>query len=189
MVSPVVRVAPAVCVFMLLAGCGGGGSSQTAQSSLGGSAVKPYSSLAQLARDSKAVVIVTVTSDVTSSDGDASTGPSTETVVNVDRLLWGSLGGKGSMKLHQTGTGDMARSGYSPLLVPGRKYLLFVEPFEYQPGQPTGSYVVTGDAGEFRRELDGSFSLLSSESTDGMPQSVTESLVTNQLSQVSSSSG
>jgi len=77
--------------------------------------------------------------------------PVTVSTVSVDRVLWGNISGT-AVAISQIGGPGVQSEDFTPLLLIGHKYLLFVRPLD-RPGT-SGEYAITGDQGAY--ELSGS---------------------------------
>lgn len=121
------------------------------QSRFSASRVKDYQSISQLRHDSSVVVLATarpVLSVVPSDEGGVGPIPATITAVDIDQVLWGAV--KGSrLNVRQIGSTSVVGEDVTPPLKNGKRYLLFLTPFEFHPGVPTGQYSITGDIGDF----------------------------------------
>jgi len=137
-----------------------------------GSRVKLYSSLAELATDVDGVALVTVSGD------DPSTVPADEagtseimaevTSARVDRLLRGSLPETVEIRLI---TSPEDGSDMPPPLKSGGTYVLFLDQFEFKPGEPTGQYTVPGGAGIYLTDSQNRLTLIS-RGADKLPASL-----------------
>jgi hypothetical protein len=78
-----------------------------------------------------------------------------------------------AIDIRQLGNSQVVMSEGAPILSRGSQYVLFVEPFELEPGEPTGEYVVTGAAGSYGIADDGSLTALDPMS-EGLPTGITE---------------
>lgn len=117
---------------------------------LDGDSAKIYSSLKDLLADSSTVVIGTADGapqQVAAASDGTTTYDDTITDFTVQTVLSGTA--PTHVAVRQIGISQYQRDGFSPLLTPGQPYLLFLAPLEFQDGQVTGTYVITGDAGEF----------------------------------------
>jgi len=126
-----------------------------------------------LAAHSSAVVEVTALPDPSETPADqagTTNIPATITQVSVDRLLWGSVEGDNTLAIRQIGSPKVEVSN-EPLLSPGTKYLVFVSPFEFTPGTPTGQWIITNDEGLYS-SADSSYTLLDTDDL-GLPGSMT----------------
>lgn len=76
------------------------------------------------------------------------------------------------IEVRQTGTaGDLTDpSELSPILSRGKQYLLYLQPFELQKGQPTGEYVIVGDEGVWEAGDSGAYQLTVTQT--GLPETV-----------------
>jgi hypothetical protein len=135
--------------IVVLSSCMGGGAqpkSGAAQTKSGnasgviqGSRIKSYSSIRQLAADSKAVVVAVATS--ANSPANVQGTPYTITTVEVRSTLRGSVSGS-TIKIRQLG--NQTSDEIDPLLVSGTTYVLFLDVFSFGPGQNTDQYVIVG---------------------------------------------
>lgn len=179
----------AVALAMTATGCAQvGHAPQASRHGIEGDLAKVYRSLHALKHDSGAIVIASAETAPRSAprgQGPASAGPATITVLHVDRLLWGSIRGhRGSqIVLRQDGSPTDERPGFSPLPSKGRRYLLFLTPFEFHHGKPNGQYAITGDSGEFLVNGD-RLNLLSPEVGPAFPKAVTMASLGRRLSLV-----
>jgi len=133
--------------------------SQPAQASMSKSVievhrVQSYRSLAGLAADSNAVIMVTATNR--QSVDYVGPTPFTVTVARVDKSLRGSISG-GVVRIRQIGVPNGPTIvGAPPLLAPGQSYVAFLQRFTFGVGRETDQYVITGGgAGLFLRDGDG----------------------------------
>jgi hypothetical protein len=149
-----------------LAGCATT-SSQSETHVIQASRLKAYSSLDELAADATVVVLLEATDEVaTGLNGGI---PYTTTRAVVVRVLGGTLVGQTIMLRQLGGSNTNLRD---TIVMPGRTYIAFVNPFEFEKhrtewvvvGEPAGLFVC--DAGGFRNvDLDAS--------SAGLPERVT----------------
>jgi len=125
-----------------------------------------YTSIDELAKDSTAVVALTVLSVDASTpdlglsfgDNDAKPLPNLTAKAQVEEVLAGTLDAD-EIVLRTLGSGTGAE-GFPEIRV-GGQYVVFVSPFELERGKPTGDYTITGFyaglfelAGDDARRLD-----------------------------------
>ncbi|WP_329108565.1 hypothetical protein OG792_07885 [Micromonospora sp. NBC_01699] len=160
-----IAVAGLVLLAAPMAGCGGvdrvnGSASAPAERSAGAgqgdihvSRIKDYNTFAELKAESTVAVRATA--------GDARVEmlhgvPFTVTSVKlIGPAVWGQVPPLGALEVRQTGSATAVAADLSPLLVEGREYLLFVTPWIYEKGVPTGQWVITGDQGVYVLEGSG----------------------------------
>ncbi|MFF3453637.1 hypothetical protein ACFYXH_04755 [Streptomyces sp. NPDC002730] len=140
-----IAIATAGLMAVLVSGCGTS-SAKSAMPTLHASRVKDYKTFAELKQDSTAVVKVTASGSV--KDG-LNKIPTTVTTVNVDSVLWGKVPAK-SLAIQQLGRSNMKLDDTGALLVAGRQYLLFVQPFHLTRGDNTSLYQITGGQGVYQ---------------------------------------
>jgi len=97
------------------------------------SRVKKYTTVAALTMEAPLVAYVTATDQV-----ETKPNASTTRQVTVDRVVRGSAPGQ-TIAVREYG-----RAGSDTSLVSGKRYLVFVHPYEIMRGHPTGEWVVVG---------------------------------------------
>lgn len=119
---------------------------------------KTYQSMPEIRKDSTAVIRVTATATQKSAAADqAGQGPlqATLTTVRVDKVISGSVA-PGGVRIRQLRTPGAQSEDLPPVLTTGQVYDLNIMPFEFVHGHPiAGTYVVTGDVGQFHVEGNG----------------------------------
>jgi hypothetical protein len=105
-----------------------------------------YRSVAEIKKDSSAVVIAIPRS---AREMDVNGIPVTVTSAEIKSTIAGKS--PASIQLQQFGSGTTPSPQTSPLLEAGREYLLFIQPLHLVPGDNTGRMVITGDQGIFER--------------------------------------
>ncbi|HEV7743172.1 MAG TPA: hypothetical protein VGO65_12225 [Pseudolysinimonas sp.] len=133
------RIAGAVLVLLVLAGCSTSGSS--------GSRHELYDSVAGIAADSTLVVVGRVTLQ---EDDDSPQTTRVSTIEIVERFLPAGLGSDLDIRLpDKIGDTLQVRQVLEPYLERGQSYLLFLRPSEL-PGDAAAQFFVTGaDAGVY----------------------------------------
>lgn len=130
-----------------------------------------YASMSSLSGDSTLVVVgVAGASHVEELNGIPFT------VTNVSVSQSGSAQTPATVQVRQTGTADVtpAESTSSSVLQSGQTYLLYLKPFELNPGVSTGQYVIVGDEGIWQKSKDSSTFSIAVTGTS-LPQSVSVS--------------
>lgn len=148
----------------------------TDQTHFSASRVKDYQTIAQLRADASAVAVVTagaVASVVPSDEDGVSPIPATITAVRVDQILWGAVP-EPQVQVRQMGSASVISDESTPLLQKGRQYVLFLSPFEFRRGVPTGQFTITGDIGDFEVSENGLQRVLPSISSLPKVLSLTE---------------
>lgn len=127
----------------------------SAAGTLEASRVRDYATVAELKSDSEAAVIAEATSTRTASD--IGGVPFTTTEMSIREVLRGTLGNSDTLRLRQLGSTSQ-QAADTPLVQPGRTYLIFVRRLMYAGGQDTGEYDVVGvGAGLFEADGQDSF--------------------------------
>lgn len=132
-----------------------------------------YSSLAELAGDSSTVVEGVVHSGSlrvgpATRDSDTAIPPAQELTLDVVRTLAGIK--LTSIDLHLL-TSDSPDAEFPPPLKEGTTYVLFLTPFEWTRGEPTGLWTVPGGVGIYNVTGSGRLELVS-RGSDPLPSSV-----------------
>ena len=144
---------------------------------LNASRVKGYESMRELAKDSTAIVLATAgDTPVVQMVGKI---PFTVTPVTVTQSFRGPAPGT-VLKVRQLGDVTMAQvdigGGFGPHLKPGEQYILFLTPFYFTRGVSTGQHNITGSAGGFRYNADGTADRMDPESIR-LPEKITAKTV------------
>lgn len=144
--------------------------------------LKMYKSLSELAKESTVVVRATATdtSDVETVGQEFDPTPFTVTTVKVTKSFQGSTTGE-LLKIRQLGTAEMGKSeDVLPVIKAGQEYVFYLSPFEFLDHKPTGQYNVTGMAGEFAANADGTAARVDELSTD-LPKQISEQDIVDSL--------
>lgn len=136
------------------------------------SRVHIYSSLRDLASDTQVIARVRVvdgsTKEVPADRLGQAPEPATEVTVQVLETLKGQIPRTVPVRLI---TSPDDTSDVPPALAEGASYILFLNEFEWEPGQPTGEWVVPGGAGIY--EVKGNGSLMRrSRGDDAIPDHI-----------------
>jgi hypothetical protein len=108
------------------------------------SRARSYRSVAELARDATLVIVGTANGATTESLGGI---PFTTTSVEVVRVLSGDAAVGATIPVHQTGGPGIVSPELPPVMRPGQRYLLFLEPFTGPGVQTPQRYTIVGLAG------------------------------------------
>lgn len=137
----------------------GGSSNTTVQNQVEVSRAKSYQTMAELKRDSTAIVRVTATATTKKGPADeAGRSPLTVTLttVRLDEVLFGNVPARRALQIRQLGGAGTVSDDLPPRLSAGQQYVLYIKPFEFVHGHPLlGEYIVTGDVGQFQVESNG----------------------------------
>lgn len=180
----IARILPVGAVVCLLAACTTTTSADNPQREGGadGSRVRIYSSAAEMASDSVAVVVGTVADTDTVDDIDATTD-FTVSNFNVNKVLKGDLAEGSSITVRQLGSEEQMAP--ATLLEPGTTYLLYLTASGLGGNLASQYYVTGGNAGLYSaastaakaRSADAStsqqFTQLDPEEGEDLPQSIT----------------
>lgn len=165
---------------------GGGQTSDAPTATMSGSRAVVYTDIAGLWADSTYIVRGTATDAVESGGAPgpitdepvAPALPWTVTSFEIDEVLLArdgaaTLDAGGTIDIRQLGNSEVIMEDGAPILGSGAEYVLFVEPFELEPGEPTSDYVITGAAGAYGVADDGSLTALDAQS-EALPSGITE---------------
>jgi hypothetical protein len=130
-------------VAALLTGC----SSSGENSGSGGSRVKFYSSVSELARDSAIVITGTVTQQRTATDVDPVTLFTISTVTVIAAIKGASLVAGSAVEVRQLGSANQVGPAPAPLLAVGSAYLLYLTASGLSGALASQYYVTGSDAG------------------------------------------
>ncbi|HEU0130712.1 MAG TPA: hypothetical protein VFQ85_06950 [Mycobacteriales bacterium] len=156
-------VAAVVTAALVTAGIATSGTAgQTTGRRVGGARHHLYTSVGELRKDATAVVVATATDRVVVET--VADIPFTVTQLDVVETIRG-LPVNAPILLRQLGSREVPAD--APLVEPGATYLLFVRPFEFVAGVPTGQHVAVGAAaGIFRGVGQDSFAKVDPQSPD-----------------------
>lgn len=165
---------------VLMTGCGATSTTPVAAGSdngnshviVSGSRVRLFGNLPALAAGSRAVAIVDITKSLGSVPADEEgQSPVQASLVEASpvRVFGGRLPDKLVIRL--IASTDPASEFPAPLQV-GQRYVVFLVPFEFEPGKYTGQWTIPGAAGIYR--VAGSTYTLVSRSDDPLPSSISD---------------
>ncbi|GGQ87352.1 hypothetical protein [Couchioplanes azureus] len=142
------------------------------------SRAKDYTTMAQLKRDSTAILMGTAGA---SSVEETAGIQFTVTQFTVNKVMWGSVP-SGTVAIRQLGGPAADSEDTSVLLSEGSRYVVFLKPFEMTPGVATGQYIVTGDRGLYQLDGKGRQYTFKGGSESSLPSSIsTDSADTGQF--------
>jgi hypothetical protein len=128
--------------------------------------VKSYKTLVDLRSDSAAVVVATATDN--SEEAHLSDRfIVTRTEMRIEKTLWGKAQPQ-TITLQQNGGATFSVEPASKLVEPGKKYVLFIEPFVRNG--PTPYTVIVGDQGAYELRSDSDLRLIVPQTT--LPQDI-----------------
>ncbi len=158
----------ALAASLLLTGC-----ASVARPSSEGSRSRLYSSVADLAADSEAVITGTVTRQHSATDIDPVTDFTISTV-GVTAVVRGDIPVGSTVEVRQFGTPKGV--GPAPLLVPGSDYLLYLTPSGLDGDLSAQYYVTGGSAGLYASSSAGGrgiFTQMQPDEGDRLPAALT----------------
>jgi hypothetical protein len=121
-----------------------------------------YFSVRELAEDVQGVAVINITpgsAEIVPADRDGKSAiDATIATAQVARVIHGNLPETLSIRLI---TSPATNSEVPPPLEPGGTYVLFLIPFEWSPGVPTGEFTVPGGAGIYEISKAGELDLVS----------------------------
>lgn len=148
--------------------------------------VHTYSTIAELSRDSVAVVEFTATSDIQMDYVGPHQVPFSIVTVSGARVLWGAVA-PAALRVRQLGgpRGNTDFHADVPLTSPGSRYVAFLQRFTYGPGHDTDQYVITGGGAGLYRFVDGDTVAREDPDSTSLPNTLT---LADLVSQASASS-
>lgn len=97
--------------------------------------------------------------------------PFTVTTVSVTDVVSGDEPGR-TVDVRQFGDANNTSDELASLLQSGKDYLLYLQPFEFEPGESTGQYVVVGGNAAWEQTTDGRYEITTRESE--LPTTLTD---------------
>jgi hypothetical protein len=163
---------------LVLAGCAGSAAVQAptpgvSETLVHVSRIKAFAGVRELAADSSLIVRVRTEANpqTVAADRDAADSAMESTLSKVTVLKAIKGDAVGQLAIRQTGSDRVVVGGNAEILRPGSEYLLFLQPFRWEPdGADTGEWIITGELGAYR--LVGSAFERTSTDGSGLPTSL-----------------